>query len=360
MNGIVLWQWLTVGRRRVLYACGAAILLFVIGNLLRPGFASLDSIEAVLVVASFVGLVAAGQTFVILIGGIDLSVPWILNAAAILFVTSSLGENIRTPYALLLTLGMGALAGMVNGLGIAVLGVPAVVMTLAMNGIMQGLTLGLSSGLTCDACASYAPPLIQQAVHDRLLGVPMALYLWLAVILLVSFVLSFTVFGRTTYAVGTNPRASYLAGLNVSAITITLYSLSGLFSALAGIMLVGFGGQASLGMGDPYLFQRGSRYRRRVYPWWSRQLCRRGRGCRDAGDAGQRAADDEYAGIWQEHHLRGDYPAAAALWARRGWKLAPLNRLAICQEWQSTHKSRRPARDSGAAVASIICESLSN
>lgn len=255
MNGIVLWQWLTVGRRRVLYACGAAILLFVIGNLLRPGFASLDSIEAVMVVASFVGLVAAGQTFVILIGGIDLSVPWILNAAAILFVTSSLGENIRTPYALLLTLGMGALAGMVNGLGIAVLGVPAVVMTLAMNGIMQGLTLGLSSGLTCDACASYAPPLIQQAVHDRLLGVPMALYLWLAVILLVSFVLSFTVFGRTTYAVGTNPRASYLAGLNVSAITITLYSLSGLFSALAGIMLVGFGGQASLGMGDPYLFQ---------------------------------------------------------------------------------------------------------
>jgi ribose transport system permease protein len=255
MNGIVLWQWLTVGRRRVLYACGAAILLFVIGNLLRPGFASLDSIEAVLVVASFVGLVAAGQTFVILIGGIDLSVPWILNAAAILFVTSSLGENIRTPYALLLTLGMGALAGMVNGLGIAVLGVPAVVMTLAMNGIMQGLTLGLSGGLTCDACASYAPPLIQQAVHDRLLGVPMALYLWLAVILLVSFVLSFTVFGRTTYAVGTNPRASYLAGLNVSAITITLYSLSGLFSALAGIMLVGFGGQASLGMGDPYLFQ---------------------------------------------------------------------------------------------------------
>ena len=83
----------------------------------------------------------------------------------------------------------------------------------------------------------------------------MELYLWLAVILLVSFVLSFTVFGRTTYAVGTNARASYLAGLNVSAVTVTLYALSGLFSALAGIMLVGFGGQASLGMGDPYLFQ---------------------------------------------------------------------------------------------------------
>lgn len=255
MRGMAIRQWLTVGRRRVLYACGAAILLFVVGNMLRPGFAGLASVEAVLVVASFVGLVAAGQTFVILIGGIDLSVPWILNAAAILLVTSSLGENIRAPYALLLTLGMGALAGMVNGLGIALLGIPAVVMTLAMNGIMQGLTLGLSGGMTCSACASYAPPLIQQAVHDRLLGVPMALYLWLAVILLVSFVLSLTMFGRATYAVGTNPRASYLAGVNVSAITVTLYALSGLFSALAGIILVGFGGQASLGMGDPYLFQ---------------------------------------------------------------------------------------------------------
>ncbi|HVE22539.1 MAG TPA: ABC transporter permease [Acidocella sp.] len=255
MSVMAMRQWLTVGRRRVLYACGAAILLFAVGNVLRPGFAGLASVEAVLVVASFVGLVAAGQTFVILIGGIDLSVPWILNAAAILLVTSSLGENIRAPYALLLTLGMGALAGMVNGLGIALLGVPAVVMTLAMNGIMQGLTLGLSGGMTCSACASYAPPLIQQAVHDRLLGIPMALYLWLAVILIVSFVLSLTMFGRATYAVGTNPRASYLAGVNVSAITVTLYALSGLFSALAGIILVGFGGQASLGMGDPYLFQ---------------------------------------------------------------------------------------------------------
>ena len=118
---MIMRQWLTAERRRVLYACGAAILLFVIGNLLRPGFASVNSVEAVLVVASFVGLVAAGQTFVILIGGIDLSVPWILNAAAILLVTSSLGENVRAPYALLLTLGMGALAGAVNGLGIALL-----------------------------------------------------------------------------------------------------------------------------------------------------------------------------------------------------------------------------------------------
>jgi ribose transport system permease protein len=242
-------------RRRILYAWIAAVLLFAVGAVVRPGFASADSIASVLVVASFVGLVAAGQTFVVLIGGIDLSVPWILNAAAILMVTSSLGENGRAAWGLILTLGMGALVGAANGIGVAVFGVPAVVMTLAMNGIMEGLTFGLSAGMTCTACASYAPPVIQAAVHGHWFGVPLVLVVWLVIAALVSFGLSFTSFGRATYAIGNNARASYLSAVNVTATTIGLYMLSGLFSALAGIMLVGFGGQASLGMGDPYLFQ---------------------------------------------------------------------------------------------------------
>ena len=239
----------------MLYAWGAAVLLFAVGNLVRPGFASLGSVGAVLTVASFVGLVAAGQLFVILIGGIDLSVPWVLNASAILTATASLGLDARAAWALGLALGMGALVGAVNGLGIALLGVPAVVMTLAMNGIMEGLTLGLSGGLTCAACASYAPPVVQAVAHGVLLGVPAALWLWLGVALLVSAILGLTAFGRGTYAIGTNARASYLAGVNVVASTVALYALCGFFAALAGVLLVGFGGQASLGMGDPYLFQ---------------------------------------------------------------------------------------------------------
>jgi ribose transport system permease protein len=242
-------------RRRTLYALIAAVLLFAVGELVHPGFAGLDSVEAILTIASFVGLVAAGQTFVVLIGGIDLSVPWVLNGAAILLVTLSLGEDGRALYALLLTLGMGAGIGLLNGVGVAFLEVPAVVMTLAMNGVMEGLTLGLSGGLTCGACASYAPPVVQRAVHEPIFGVPAELFLWLAVIVIVSFVLGRTRFGRHTYAIGNNARASYLAGVGVRFTTVLLYALSGLFSALAGILLVGFGGQASLGMGTPYLFQ---------------------------------------------------------------------------------------------------------
>jgi ribose transport system permease protein len=249
------WRWLSRDAIRVLAAYAAGVLLFVIGGFVHPGFASFASITSILLIASFVGLVAAGQCFVILIGGIDLSVPWVLNAAAILVVTASLGEDSRALYAIVLTLGAGAAAGFTNGVFIVWLGVPAVVMTLAMNGIVEGLALGLSGGLTCGSCASYAPPTVAAAVHGIWLGVPAALWLWLVVTVLVTFALGFTRFGRATYAIGNNPRAALLAGVNVNLTAVCLYALSGFFSALAGILLVGFGGQASLGMGEPYLFQ---------------------------------------------------------------------------------------------------------
>ena len=132
----------TADRRRIVYAFVAAILVFVVGDLLHAGFASPASVKSILVIASFVGYVAAGQTFVILVGGIDLSVPWVLNGAAILLVTTSLGQNDRAAQAVLLTLGLGLLIGLVNGIGISYLAVQEVEMTLGMNGIIEGQTLG--------------------------------------------------------------------------------------------------------------------------------------------------------------------------------------------------------------------------
>lgn len=246
---------LTPDRLRVLAAFGAAVLVFVVGEFLHPGFGSWGSIRELLFLASFVGFVAAGQTFVVLVGGIDLSVPWVLNGAAILLVTQGLGKDSRALYAVVITLVMGLLVGAGNGIGVAYFAIPAVVMTVAMNGIMQGLTLGLSKGLTCNACAAYVPKAVSDVVNTKLLGVPAELFLWLGVTLLITFVLSFTTFGRRIYAIGNNAQASYLAGINVRLVTVALYALSGLFAALAGIALVAFGGQAALGMGDPFLFQ---------------------------------------------------------------------------------------------------------
>jgi ribose transport system permease protein len=246
---------LTPERRRTLVAFGAAVLVFVVGGLLHGGFASAGSIRAILVVASFVGFVAAGQAFVILVGGIDLSVPWVLNAAGILFATSSLGHDDRTVPAVLLALTLGLGVGLANGFCVAYLAVPPVVMTLAMNGIMEGLTLGVTKGLTCGSCSSYAPPVLQRAIHADVIGVPIDVVLWIGVILVAACALSFTTFGRRVYAIGNNPTAAFLAGVNVRLVTMSLYMLSGLFAAIAGIVLVAYGGQPTLGMGDPFLFQ---------------------------------------------------------------------------------------------------------
>ncbi|HLX19430.1 MAG TPA: ABC transporter permease [Gaiellaceae bacterium] len=246
---------LTPDRRRILFALGAAVLVFAVGDVVHSGFASPSSVKAILVIASFVGYVAAGQTFVILVGGIDLSVPWVLNGAAILFVTTSVGRDDRAIPAVLLTLGLGVLTGLVNGVGIAYLAVPAVVMTLGMNGIMEGLTLGLSKGLTCNSCAAYAPKAVQDVIQKNVFGIPGDLLLWLGIAVLITFVLSATTYGRRVYAIGNNDTAAFLAGINVRLVIVSLYVLSGVFAALGGIVLVAYGGQATLGMGDPYLFQ---------------------------------------------------------------------------------------------------------
>ena len=246
---------LTQDRRRTLVTFAFAVLVFVVGAFLHSGFASWGSVSAILEVASFVGFVAAGQTFVILVGGIDLSVPWVLNAAGILFAVGSLGHNGRAIPAVALALGLGLALGAVNGFCVAYLAVPAVVMTLAMNGVMEGLTLGLTKGLTCSSCSSYAPRVLQDVVHKNVLGIPADLILWLGVAALASVVLAFTTYGRKIYATGNNPTAAFLAGVNVKLVTLSLYALSGMFAALAGIVLVSYSGQPTLGMGDPFLFQ---------------------------------------------------------------------------------------------------------
>jgi ribose transport system permease protein len=245
----------TPGTRRVVYACGAAVVILLGGTILHPGFASLSSLRTMLILASFIGFVGAGQMLVVLVGGIDLSMPWVLNGAAIVLTTVSLGHTSRLPLAVALALAVGAAVGLANGMGVAWLGVPAVVMTLGMNGVMQGLSLGLSEGLTCGSCASYVPLPLRRLVVGHLAGIPTQWLVWSGVVLFVTVLLTLTTFGRRVYAIGNNPRAAFLAGVPVRGVTVTLYTLSGVFAAMGGIALVAYGGQASLGLGDPYLFQ---------------------------------------------------------------------------------------------------------
>jgi ribose transport system permease protein len=236
--------------RAILLAYLGMIVLLLLTSLVSPGFLSLSHLRTLSVLAAFIGIVALGQTFVIIGGGIDLSVPWVLNCAAILMTLMAKGQNGPLYYAIPLILVAGAFIGALNGAGIALFGVPAIIMTLAVNVILQGAILVYTGGTP----QATAPGLIQYLAVGRIGPIPVIAIVWGVLALAASFLLSKTVFGRQLYAVGTSPTVAEFSGVPVVRTTLLAYTLSGFTAALAGMLLTGYTAQAYLGMGDPYLF----------------------------------------------------------------------------------------------------------
>ncbi len=239
-----------LSNRPILLAYAGALGLFLVTSAFSTGFASENNIRLLLVQASFIGIVALGQGFVILGGGIDLSVPWTLNGAAILLTLFANGSNAPLAWAIPLVLALGALVGLANGLGIAVLGVNPIIMTLGMNVILAGGLLVYTNGSPTAA----APTHVEYLATGRLGPVPVNTLVWLALTALATVALTWTTFGRHLYALGTNRTVALFSGIAVGRMTVATYVICGVTSAFAGILLTGYTGQAYLGMGDPFLF----------------------------------------------------------------------------------------------------------
>jgi len=242
--------WL--GARPVLIAALVAVALFVFGEILSPGFAAYGQVLNVLRVASFLGIIAIGQTIVVLSGGegIDLSVGKVATFAAILAARASAGGDEAILWSLVLALGAGALIGLVNGLGITFLRIPPLVMTLGMVGIVQGIVLLYTGGQP----AGRSAPLLRALVNTRTLGnLPGILYLWLLIAILVVILLRRTTYGRWLYAVGANRTAAALSGVPVTRTVVTAYVLSGTFAALGGVLLLGYTETVFLNLADQYM-----------------------------------------------------------------------------------------------------------
>ena len=205
--------------------------------------------NSVIVLTSFLAVLALGQGAVILTGGLDLSVPWTIGLSGIVLAGLVKGSDAALVYALPIALLIGLAVGFVNGAGIVLLGVSPIVMTLAVNGILQGAALVYSNG-TPDG---FSSPLLRRFMTDHeLVFTPVVLFVALFVVV-AALLLGRTAFGRRVYAVGNGERVAALSGVPVSQTLIRVYMLSGLCSAIVGILLTGFSGQASLGMGDEYL-----------------------------------------------------------------------------------------------------------
>jgi ribose transport system permease protein len=226
------------------------LVVFVAGiELARPGTVNATWMSNALLFAAPLGILAAGQTLVMLTGGIDLSVAAIATGAAyILATTASLGSTAAVALGLLL----GLLIGFINGVGIAVLGVQPLVMTLG-TGLMTGGVLTVYSQQML-ASEPRVPDFIQALGAGKLLGVvPLDLFLWAPIAFLMIFGLARSGFGRLLYAVGDNREACKLAGVRVWQVLLADYILCGLLAAIAGIVLVGGTNAADLSLADVYL-----------------------------------------------------------------------------------------------------------
>ncbi|MFT4439217.1 ABC transporter permease subunit [Caballeronia sp. 15715] len=225
------------------------VVLISITIFLNPGMGVGKYIQSMAVLASFFAVLALGQGAVVISGGLDLSVPFTITLAGVVLTGVTNGSNVAGLWAVPGVLALGALIGFLNGVGVSVFRISPLIMTLAMNGILQGAALVYTDG----APTGFAPPAIRRLMTGRLFGITPVIFCVAAFAVIAWFLMHATVFGRRLFAVGSNPVSARYSGVSVNKVLVATYLLSGVCSALVGVMLSGFTGQAFNDMGDPYL-----------------------------------------------------------------------------------------------------------
>jgi ribose transport system permease protein len=195
-------------------------------------------------VGSFLGIVAAGMMVVILLGHIDLSVPWTMTAAAMMATTVGGWEAIPTG------LAIGLIVGVFNGLGVAYLRIPSMIFTLGVDSVMRGLMVAHTGGF---APQDSATDLMRYLAADKILGIPVALYVWAGISIIIAAILARTSFGKAIYATGNREAAAYLSGIRTPWVIVGAFAISGLCAAAAGLLLAGYSAKAYQNMGGAYL-----------------------------------------------------------------------------------------------------------
>jgi len=223
--------WLT--RHETMLAAILLVALIVLGAL-NGRFLTLDNLLNQGRLTTEVGLIALPMTFIIITGGIDLSVGSIVGLCAILLGYSWKNFGFPLPLAIAFSLLVGAAAGYLNGLVITRVKVPPLIMTIATLALYRGLAEGISQARSV---RGY-PDWFYFIGQENLLGVPAQLWLLLIAIIVAGIVLDRTTFGRTLYAIGNNETAARFSGLPVDRTKLIIYTLSGLMAGLSAVVLV--------------------------------------------------------------------------------------------------------------------------
>lgn len=244
-------QFLRRADPAVVTAFACIVVLLFLGSLYSRSFLSPEYLLQQLKVASFLGVIATGMMLVILLGQIDLSVPWTVTAGAMMGCAAAaygpLGVVLAIPFGVL----CGMLAGLVNGVGVAYLRIPSMIVTLATNAVAQGLMVVYTGGFSPQDSATAAMRYI--ATGSTLPGLPNAVVIWALIGAAMVFVLTRTAFGRSVYGIGNRERAAYLSGVDTRRVVLIAFVASGGLAAFGGVLLAGYASKAAQSMGDAYL-----------------------------------------------------------------------------------------------------------
>lgn len=213
----------------------ALILLMVFVTILNPSFIEPNNLMNLLRQISINALIAFGMTFVILTGGIDLSVGSALALTGVLSA-GMLVAGLNPFLTIILILIIGAILGALNGLLITWGKLAPFIVTLATMTIFRGLALVYTNGKPITGIGDSV--IFQWLGKGYLFGVPIPAIIMIVIFLILRFVLQRTTFGRKTYAIGGNEKAAFISGIRVNRVKIAIYSISGTLAALAGMILM--------------------------------------------------------------------------------------------------------------------------
>lgn len=228
--------------------------LLVVNIATIQGYASKPSIIAMLVLSSFLGLAAAGQTLAVIIGMVDLSIPAVMGFADVV-MTQLYGAGWSFWLASALILAMAIAIGVANALATVYLRVHAIIITLAMGLIVSGGVLTWRSSFVTGSVPPWLTSAVSIIGKTGPIPVPEIVFVWLVVSVLIVVFQRRVRLGREIYAMGANPVAAPLARVRTTRVFLTAFVISAICAAIVGVLFAGFGGTADDTVGQPYFFQ---------------------------------------------------------------------------------------------------------
>lgn len=223
-------------------------LLLLVAAILSPAFLSPNNLVNVMTIAAPLGMVVIGQTFAILVRGLDLSVASLMATVAVMATAFKATDDSMIPLIFVAAIVLSALVGLLNGWLIAIRGVSPFLATLATMIILQGARFAYTGG----APISTLPPGMAWLASGRVLGIPVNLLALLVLAVITGLILGRGRLGRQIYMVGTNPKAARLNGLSPERITIICYMICSICAGIGGLFLLGYVGTVSNWVGQGF------------------------------------------------------------------------------------------------------------